>query len=135
MDGFRARNVEILREAQAALNIGFGAILSAYIGNSLAEIDNMPFDQHALSRFFVLIGIFILGLCVGNSMILRGEFRLGAIFLVIAGGAALWAHAEGHGLGFEVAVLRILSACWVVTLLGSNMALTAINYLHHRSRK
>lgn len=133
--GFRERNVEILREAQTALNVGFGAILSAYIGNSLAEIDNAPFDHHALARFFLLIGIFILGLSVGNSVILRGEFRLGAVFLVVAGSAAIWAHSEGRVLGFDVSILRILSGCWVVALLGSNLSLTAINYLHHRNRK
>ncbi len=135
VDGFRERNVEILREAQTALNVGFGAILSAYVGNSLAEIDNAPFDHHALARFFLLIGIFILGLSVGNSVLLRGEYKLAAVFLTVAAGAAIWAHAEGRVLGFEIVILRILSACWVIALLGSNLVLTAINYLHHRNRK
>lgn len=135
MDGFRERNVEILREAQTALNVGFGAILSAYIGNSLADIDNAPFDHHALARFFLLIGVFILGLSVGNNVILRGEYRLGAAFLAMAAGAAVWAHEEGRALGFEVIILRLLAACWVIALLGSNLALTAINYLHHRNRQ
>ena len=57
-----------------------------------------------------------------------------AVFLVLAGGAAAAAHHEALVLGFEGAILRILSACWVVGLLGSNAALTAINYIHHRNR-
>lgn len=134
MDGFRERNVEVLREAQTALNIGFGAILSAYIGNSLAEIDNIAFDHHMLARFFLLIAAFILGLSVGNSVILRGEYKLGGMFLIFAGVAAVWADIEGNKLGFEVEILRILSGCWVTALLGSNIALTAINYIHHRNR-
>ena len=135
MQGFRETNVEVLKEAQAALNVAFGAILSAYVGNSLAEIDNAPFDHAALARFFLLVSIFILCLCVGNSVILRGEFGLGAVFLAAAALAAVWAHEEGRTLGFEVAILRILSGCWVVALLGSNAALTAINYMHHRHRQ
>ena len=109
----------MLREAQAALNVAFGAILSAYVGISLAEIDNHPFDHHVLARFFIALAVFILGLSVGNSLILRGEFRLSAIFLILA---------------LIAAVLRILAGCWVVALLGSNVVLTAINYLHHRNR-
>ncbi|MET0372140.1 MAG: hypothetical protein ABW039_12290 [Sphingobium sp.] len=133
--GFRERNVEVLREAQAALNVAFGAILSAYVGNSLAEVDNGPFDHVLLAKFFVLIALFILGLCVGNAVILRGEFILGALFLVASLVAALFAHHAGAHLGFEVAVLRILSVCWVLGLLGSNAVLTVINYVHHRNRK
>ncbi|MGH6616966.1 hypothetical protein [Sphingomonas sp.] len=134
-EGFYARNLEVLREAQTALNVAFGAILSAYIGNSLAEIDNGPFDHTALAKFFVFIAIFIIGLCVGNSVILRGEFRLGVLFLIIAAGAAVAAHSQGRSLGFEVAILRILAGCWVGALLGSNAVLTAIHYIHHRNRK
>ncbi|WP_295560794.1 hypothetical protein [uncultured Sphingomonas sp.] len=131
---FTTRNVAMLREAQAALNVAFGAILSAYVGISLAEIDNHPFDHHVLARFFIALAVFILGLSVGNSLILRGEFRLSAIFLMLALIAAVFAHHEGTVLRFEGAILRILAGCWVVALLGSNIALTAINYLHHRNR-
>jgi len=132
--GFRRNNLTVLREAQAALNVAFGAILSAYIGNSLAEIDDRVFDHHLLARFFLLVAIFILGLSVGNSVILRGQFVLGALFL--AGGltAALFAHEAGRELGFEVVVLRLLTYCWVVALLGGDAILTVINYLHHRNR-
>ena len=131
---FVTRNIAVLREAQNALNVAFGAILSAYVGVSLSEIDNHPFDHHALARFFLGLAVFILCLCVGNSVILRGDYRLGAVFLVLAGGAAAAAHHEAVTMGFEGAILRILSACWVVALLGSNAALTAINYIHHRNR-
>ncbi|WHO37438.1 hypothetical protein PMI04_012745 [Sphingobium sp. AP49] len=133
--GFRERNVEVLREAQAALNVAFGAILSAYVGNSLTDIDNRPFDHVLLAKFFVLIALFILGLCVGNAVILRGEFGMGGFFLAIALVAALFAHHAGAQLGFEVIVLRLLTACWVIGLLGSNAVLTTINYIHHRNRK
>jgi hypothetical protein len=132
-DGFRERNVEVLREAQSALNVAFGALLSAYAGNSLAEIDNQPFDHRMLAQFFLFIALFILGLCVGNSVVLRGEFRLGALFLAGALGSALLAHHAGRLLGFEVVILRLLTMCWVVALLGSNAVLTVINYLHHRN--
>ncbi|MEG3165411.1 hypothetical protein U1701_12485 [Sphingomonas sp. PB2P19] len=131
---FAARNVEVLREAQTALNVAFGAILSAYVGVSLSEIDNHPFDQRALAWFFLGLAVFILCLCVGNSVILRGDYRLGATFLLFAGVAAAAAHHEAIAMGFEGAILRILSACWVVGLLGSNAVLTAINYIHHRNR-
>jgi hypothetical protein len=58
--GFRRRITHVLTEAQNALNVAFGAILSAYIGNSLAEIDNRPFDHVALAKFFMLLAVFIL---------------------------------------------------------------------------
>jgi hypothetical protein len=132
---FLRRNVAILQEAQVALNIAFGAILSAYIGNSLAEIDNRPFDHVVLARFFLLVAVFILGLCLGNSFILRGEYRIGSLFLAVAFVAAGFAHEEGRTLGFEVVILRLLSACWFFALLGSDAVLTAINYIHHRNRK
>ena len=131
---FRTRNAQVLREAQNALNVAFGAILSAYIGNSLAEIDNHPFDHHSLARFFIAIAVFILGLCVGNSVILRGEYRLGVVFLGIAAIGATVAHHEGRLLGFEVVILRLLAGCWVVSLLASDAIVTAINYIHHRNR-
>jgi hypothetical protein len=132
--GFRRHNLAVLREAQAALNVAFGAILSAYIGNSLAEIDNRVFDHHLLARFFLLVAIFILGLSVGNSVILRGQFVLGALFLAGGLGAALFAHEAGRELGFEVVVLRLLTYCWVLALLGGDAILTVINYVHHRNR-
>ena len=132
MEAFRERNVEVLREGQNALNVAFGAILSAYIGNSLAEIDNRPFDHTALAWFFIFVAVFILGLCVGNTVILRGEFRLGALFLVLGAIGAVLAHNQGRHLGFEVIILRILAFCWVAALLGSNALLTTINYIHHR---
>lgn len=135
MDGFRERNVEVLREGQNALNVAFGAILSAYIGNSLAEIDNHPFDHATLAKFFIYVAIFILGLCVGNSVILRGEFKFGAVLLVIGAIGAMLAHGAGRDMGFEVVILRLLASCWIVALLGSNALLTSVNYLHHRNLK
>jgi len=132
--GFARRNRETLREAQNALNVAFGAILSAYVGNSLAEIDNGPFDQARLAGFFVLLAVFILGLCVGNVMLLRREWALGGFFLVAGTVAAVFAHGIGRTLGFEVVVLRILVLCWVVALLGSNLLLTLIVWLHHQRR-
>ena len=131
---FVSRNIAVLREAQAALNVAFGAILSAYVGVSLSEIDNHPFDHHVLARFFIGIAVFILCLCVGNSVIMRAEFRLGAMFLLFSAVAAYCAHHEALKLGFEGAILRVLAATWVVSLLGSNAVLTAINYIHHRNR-
>lgn len=133
--GFRERNLEMLREGQAALNVAFSAILSAYVGNSLAEIDNAPFDHGALARFFVAVAVFILGLILGNSLLLRGEHRL-ATFLLVAGliGAA-FAHEAGRKLGFETSILRLLAITWFVALLASNALLTFIHYLHHRNRK
>lgn len=135
MDGFRESNVEVLREGQNALNVAFGAILSAYIGNSLTEIDNRPFDHVALAWFFIFVAIFILGLCVGNVVILRGEYRLGALFLGCGAVGAALAHSQGRLLGFEVVILRLLAFCWVAALLGSNALLTAVNYIHHRRFK
>jgi uncharacterized membrane protein YiaA len=131
--GFRRRITHVLTEAQNALNVAFGAILSAYIGNSLAEIDNRPFDHVALAKFFMLLAVFILGLCVGNSLLLRGEYRFAAVLLAVGAGGALLAHEVGRVLGFEVVILRILATCWIVALLGSNLILTLFLYLHHRT--
>jgi uncharacterized membrane protein YiaA len=131
--GFRRRITHVLTEAQNALNVAFGAILSAYIGNSLTEIDNRPFDHAALAQFFMMLAVFILGLCVGNSLLLRGEYRFAAILLAVGAIAAVLAHATGRTLGFEVVILRILATCWVVALLGSNLILTFSLYLHHRT--
>jgi hypothetical protein len=130
---FAARNLMILREAQGALNLAFGAVLSAYVGVSLSEIDNHPFDHHSLARFFIALAGFILCLCVGNSVLLRGEFRLAAIFALFAGIAAWVALHEARSLHFEGAILRILAGSWVAALLVSNTVLTAINYIHHRN--
>lgn len=135
MPGFRESNTKILTEAQNALNIAFGAILSAYVGISLAEIDNKPFDHSLLARFFVALAIFILCLSLGNSVTLRGEYRLGSMFLALGAIAAVVAHGTGRTLGFEVVILRVLAVCWVTALLGSNAVLTAINYLHHRKKR
>ena len=132
-NGFRDRNVAVLQEAQNALNIAFGALLSAYAGNSLAQIDDRPFSHIALAQFFIAVALFILGLCVGNSVMLRGEFRLGALFIGLSLVCALWAHHVGHMLGFEVVILRLLTASWLLALLASDAALTAIVYLHHRN--
>ena len=132
MDGFRESNVEVLKEAQNALNVAFGAILSAYIGNSLADIDNHAFDHIALGWFFGFVAVFILGLCVGNAVILRGQYRLGAGFLVVGAIGAVLAHGEGRVLGFEVVVLRVLAVSWIVFLLGSNAVLTAVSWVSHR---
>ena len=71
---------------------------------------------------------------VNNTWIGLAYIATALLFLVLAGGAAAAAHHEALVLGFEGAILRILSACWVVGLLGSNAALTAINYIHHRNR-
>lgn len=133
--GFRRKTTHILTEAQNALNVAFGAILSAYIGNSLAEIDNRTFDQVTLAKFFMLLAVFILGLCVGNALLLRGEYKLAALLLAIGAVAAVFAHAEGRLLGFEVIVLRILAMTWIIGLLGSNLILTLFLYLHHRRTK
>jgi hypothetical protein len=135
IDKFRERNVEVLREAQNALNIAFGALLSAYAGNSLAEIDNGPFDHVMLAQFFVALALFILGLCVGNNVILRGEFKLGAVFLGLSIMSGLWAHHAGRLLGFEVVVLRLLTATWLFALLASDAVLTLIVYLHHQNQR
>lgn len=134
-DGFRERNLDMLREGQAALNVAFGAILSAYAGNSLAEIDNGPFDHAALGRFFIAVAVFILGLCVGNAMILRGEYRLAALLLGFGLIGAVFADEAGRKLGFETAILRLLASTWFVALLASNALLTFIHYIHHRNRK
>ena len=131
--GFRRRTTHVLTEAQNALNVAFGAILSAYIGNSLAEIDNAPFNHHNLARFFLTLALFILGLCVGNSLLLRGDYRAAAAMLAIGATGAWFANMEGRTLGFEVAILQILCGCWVTALLGSNLILTLFLYIHHRT--
>jgi hypothetical protein len=131
IDRFRERNAEVLQEAQVALNIAFGALLSAYAGNSLAEIDNRPFDHMALAQFFVAVALFILGLCVGNSVVLRGEIKLGALFIALSIVCALWAHHVGRELGFDVVILRLLSATWLAVLVLSD---AVIVYFHHRNK-
>ncbi len=133
--GFRRRIVHILTEAQNALNIAFGAILSAYIGNALAEIDNGPFNHMTLAKFFVALGVFILGLCVGNALLLRGEYKAAALLLTLGAIAAVIAHGEGRLLGFEVVVLRILAICWATALLLGDLVLTLLLYVRHHTRR
>ncbi len=60
---FRRRHAHVLAEAQGALNISFGAILSAYIGIGLSDVDNHPFDHHVMARFFLLLAAFVMSLC------------------------------------------------------------------------
>ncbi|RYM11727.1 MULTISPECIES: hypothetical protein [Sphingobium] len=132
--GFYERNAIVLMEAHNALNLAFGAILSAYVGNSLANIDHHSYNHATLARFFILIAISILGLCVGNTVMLRGDFTMGAMFALVALIAGLYAFRAGGELGFEVVVLRVLSECWIGALLMSNTVLTIINYINHRNR-
>ena len=130
---YRDSHRATLKDGQEALNIAFGAILSAYIGNSLAEIDNRPFNHAHLAQFILGLAVFILGLCVGNATLLRGNYRLGGLFLVIGAMGAVVAHGVGHELGFEVVILRILALCWIGSLLGSNLVLSLLVHLHHRN--
>ncbi|WP_231639366.1 hypothetical protein [Sphingomonas profundi] len=131
--GFRRRTTHVLTEAQNALNVSFGAILSAYIGNSLAEIDNRQFDHHALAQFFLSLTLFIIGLCLGNALMMRGEYRFAGVMLTVGAIGAVLAHGLGRTLGFEVVVLRILCGCWVTALVGSHLILTLFLYIHHRT--
>ncbi|MEH3106028.1 MAG: hypothetical protein PGN09_01690 [Sphingomonas fennica] len=131
---FRRRHAHVLAEAQGALNISFGAILSAYIGIGLADVDNHPFDHHVMARFFLLLAAFVMSLCVGNTLLLRGELRPAAILLAVAVVAALAAHHEGRVLGFEVTILRIVSGCWFVALLASDALLTLFLHLHRKAK-
>jgi len=57
---------------------------------SLSHMESQPFDHHTLARFFLGVAGFILCLCVGNSVILRGEVRLGILFLLL--GAVAFGH-------------------------------------------
>jgi len=132
---FRLIHRETLKEGQEALNVAFGAILSAYIGNSLAEIDNAPFDQMHLAEFIICLAIFILGLCVGNAALQKGNYGFGVVILAIGLIAGVLAHSTGRQLGFEVAILRILALCWVGSLLGSNLLLSFFVYIHHRNSR
>ncbi|WBO24586.1 hypothetical protein [Sphingomonas abietis] len=124
--------MRVLRDAQEAVNVAFGAILSAYVGNSLAEIDNHAFDHAVLARFFVLLAVFILGLTMGNSALVRGEWQLGLPALAVGWIAAGFAHHEGQLLGFEASILRLIAFCWFGALIASDAILSAINYFHHR---
>jgi hypothetical protein len=124
--------MRVLKDAQEAINVAFGAILSAYVGNSLAEIDNHAFDHALLARFFVLLAVFILGLTMGNSALVRGEWRLGMAALVIGWIAAAFAHHEGQLLGFEAVILRLIAFCWFGALIATDTILSAITYFHHR---
>ena len=106
---FSARNIAVLREAQGALNVAFGAILSAYVGVSLSHMESQPFDHHTLARFFLGVAGLILFLCVGNSVILRGEVRLGIPFLLLGAGACYILLREAQNLSVATAVLCTLS--------------------------
>jgi len=128
----RLTHRDTLRDGQEALNVAFGAVLSAYIGNSLAEIDNRPFAHGLLAEFILCLAVFILGLCVGNAALLRGNYWFAAVLLLIGAAGGVVAHEVGRRLGFEVAILRILALCWVGSLLGSNVVLSLFVYLHHR---
>ena len=130
---FRARVVDTLTQGQNALNIAFGAILSAYVGNVLTIIDNAPFNHWALAGFFVLLGTFIGGLCLGNAIVLDGHIGLGALFMAGGAIAACISLKIATLLAFEVPILKILYVCWVGMLVGSNVVLTVVIFLHHKS--
>lgn len=132
---FRKRVVATLTTTENALNIAFGAILSAYIGNVLTVVDNGPFNQWALAGFFLLVGLFIGGLCLGNTIMLEGRFRLGALLMAGGSVAAFFSLRLAAALAFEVPILRILYVCWISMLLGSNAVMTLVLYLHHKSAK
>jgi hypothetical protein len=129
---FGRRLVATLTEGQNALNIAFGAILSAYIGTVLAAIDDKPFDVVTLAAFFVLIGVFIGGLCIGNLVVLRKHFGLGVGFLVVGAIAASLSLDTAHALGFELPILKVMYVCWYAMLIATDALLTAIVFFHHR---
>jgi hypothetical protein len=64
-------------------------------------MESQPFDHHTLARFFLGVAGFILCLCVGNSVILRGEVRLGILFLLLGAGAAYIEVAGGAASRFR----------------------------------
>lgn len=130
---FGRRLVATLTEGQNALNIAFGAILSAYIGTVLAAIDDKPFDQWTLAGFFVLIGVFIGGLCIGNLVVLRKHFGLGLGFLATGAVAAYLSLGAARRLGFELPILKVMFVCWYAMLVATDGLLTAIIFFHHRS--
>lgn len=130
---FGERLLTTLTEGQNALNIAFGAILSAYVGTMLAAIDDKPFNQLTLAFFFVLIGVFIGGLCIGNLILLRRHYGLGISFLA-AGALAAWFSLETAAmLGFELPILKVMYVCWYAMLIATDGLLTGIIFLHHRS--
>ena len=130
---FGERLLTTLTEGQNALNIAFGAILSAYIGTVLAAIDDRPFSQWTLAAFFILIGVFIGGLCIGNLIMLRRHFGLGLSFLVAGAIAADLSLRTAQTLGFELPILKVMYVCWYAMLIATDGLLTAIIFLHHRS--
>ena len=132
---FRKRVVATLTTMENALNIAFGAILSAYIGNVLTVVDNGPFDHFALAGFFLLVGLFIGGLCLGNTIMLEGRFKTGLGLMGLGAVAAFFSLRVAADLAFEVPILQILYVCWVGMLLGSNAVMTFVLYLHHKSAK
>ena len=129
---FGRRLVTTLTEGQNALNIAFGAILSAYIGTMLAAIDDKPFDQWTLAVFFILIGVFIGGLCIGNLVVLRKHFGLGLGFLATGAVAAAMSLDAARALGFELPILKVMFVCWYAMLVATDGLLTAIVFFHHR---
>ena len=129
---FGRRLVATLTEGQNALNIAFGAILSAYIGTMLAAIDDKPFDTWTLAAFFILVGVFIGGLCIGNLVVLRKHFGLGLGFLTTGAVAAWLSLGAARRLGFELPILRIMYVCWYAMLVATDGLLTAIVFVHHR---
>lgn len=129
---FGRRLVATLTEGQNALNIAFGAILSAYIGNVLAGIDDKPFDLWTLAGFFILIGMFIGGLCIGNLVVLRKHFGLGLGFLATGAVAAALSLDAARALGFELPILKVMFVCWYAMLVATDGLLTAIVFFHHR---
>ena len=129
---FGKRLVTTLTEGQNALNIAFGAILSAYIGTVLAAIDDKPFDPWTLAGFFILIGVFIGGLCIGNLVVLRRHFGLGLGFLAVGAVAAALSLDAARALGFELPILKVMFVCWYAMLVATDGLLTAIVFFHHR---
>lgn len=130
---FGRRLVTTLTEGQNALNIAFGAILSAYIGTMLAAIDDRPFDPWTLAGFFVLIGTFIGGLCIGNLVVLRKHFGLGLGFLATGAAAAALSLDAARALGFELPILKVMFICWYAMLVATDGLLTAIVFFHHQT--
>lgn len=129
---FGRRLVTTLTEGQNALNIAFGAILSAYIGTMLTAIDDKPFNQWTLAAFFMQIGVFIGGLCIGNLVVLRKHFRLGVGFLASGAVAAYLSLDTARLLGFELPILKVMFICWYAMLIATDGLLTAIIFFHHQ---
>ena len=89
----------------------------------------------AYSWAMVLASLLLVPVAPTGPVYAVAAVLLGAMFLLFSAVAGYCAHHEALRLGFEGAILRVLAATWVVSLLGSNAVLTAINYIHHRNRK